>query len=125
MSMKLMAPTAKSLIVEMPEKINFDPILRAFMKVESNFRPDVINSLGYYGILQIGPEMINDANRICKLKGKMPSVSYTICPDSTKSVQIWYIIQNHYNAGNDLLRACRIWNSKGGKKYYQLIKSAL
>lgn len=124
-SVKLMAPSAKSLFIEKIEPVKFDPMLRAFMRVESNFRTNVVNSIGYYGILQIGPEMIEDVNRICRIKGKMPPVSYTIHPDSLKSVEIWYIIQNYYNGAYDLKRASRIWNSKGGEKYYLKVKKAI
>jgi hypothetical protein len=99
----------------------FDPMLYSFMKIESNFRTDVINWLGYGGILQLGQEMINDANRIAHtnyiLEDRM---------DSCKSVEIWYIIQNHYNPHYTLTKACKVWNPTASsayrKKIYQVMR---
>jgi|WetSurMetagenome_2_1015567.scaffolds.fasta_scaffold00157_69 hypothetical protein len=120
------APDTTVLYIQESQKIQvFDPILYAFMKVESNFQTDVINSLGYAGILQIGPEMIEETNRICELTGNPKSFTLTDRLDSIKSVQIWYIIQNYYNRAYTLENACKLWNPLAGDWYYNKIKRYL
>ena len=96
----------------------FDKMLYAFEKVESDFNCDTVNSCNAGGILQITPKMIAECNRITKLL-KIPfRCVLSDRLDSLKSVQIWYIVQNYWNLGYDLKRACKIWNPKGDKRYY-------
>jgi len=112
------APGRAEMCIAESKSITYDPILFAFMEAESNFRTDVVNHLGYTGILQIGQEMITDANRI--QKNHVFTLSDAL--DSTKSVQIWYIMQNHYNRSYTLKNACRIWNSTASEKYIEKIQ---
>jgi hypothetical protein len=104
----------------------FDPMLYAFQKVESNFDTDVVNHLGYTGILQEGPEMISEANRICKMTGnparfKFPGAAL----DSLQSVQIWYVVQNYWNPQYSLKKAAKVWNPLASKKYYLKIRKEM
>jgi hypothetical protein len=105
--------------------IKYDKILRAFMEVESNNRTTIVNRLGYAGILQIGSEMIEEVNRVCRISKIMQSFTLTDALDSTKSVEIWYIIQNYYNPSYDVKKASRVWNPLADKRYYQRIKAKL
>jgi hypothetical protein len=121
------APPLREAVICHPEEINvFDPILYAFQSVESSFRPDVINHLGYAGILQEGPEMIAEANRICKLRGRPEIFTY---PESAlnhaQAVKIWYIVQGYWNQSYEIKKACKIWNPLGSKKYYTKIQEVL
>lgn len=123
----LPAPGIAVCYIEKTESIKIsDPMLWAFQKVESNFHVDVINWLGYAGIIQEGPEIIDEANRICKLK-KIPL--YFTYPESAlnlfQSTQIWYIIQNHRNKTYQMKRAIKLWNSLAGKKYQNKIHTAI
>jgi hypothetical protein len=103
----------------------FDPKLYAFKSVESSFRIDVINHLGYAGILQEGPEMIAEANRICKLIGCPLRFSYPESAlDPIQAVQIWYIVQNYWNPKYSLKKACYVWNPLASINYYNKIKKA-
>jgi hypothetical protein len=121
------APPLREAVICQPEEIKvFDPILYAFQSVESSFRPDVINHLGYAGILQEGPEMIAEANRICKLKGRPERFTYPKSAlDPMQAVKIWYIVQGYWNQSYDVKRACKIWNPLGSKKYYLKIRKEL
>jgi hypothetical protein len=123
----LFAPGNKTLVIFAGEEIIvFDPILYAFQKVESNFDTDVVNSLGYTGILQEGQEMINEANRICKMTGNPARFTFPgSALDSLQSVQIWYIVQDYWNPRYEVKRACKIWNPLASNRYYLKIKSAL
>ena len=120
----LTAPPNGVLAIAEGEKIQpFDPTLWAFQSVESNFRPYVVNYLGYTGILQEGPEMIEEANRINKMKGN--PIRFTF-PESAldpyQAVQIWYIVQDYWNPKYELRRAAKIWNPLASVKYYNKIK---
>lgn len=87
-----------------------DPLLRAFMYVESKFKDDVVNPVtGARGVLQILPIMIREVNRIQK------DVTYTWDDAFSieKSIEIWYKIQHHHNPNYDIGKACRVWFGKG------------
>jgi hypothetical protein len=100
----------------------FDPILYAFQKVESNFDTDVVNSLGYTGILQEGQEMINEANRINEITGNPKRFTFPESAlDSLESVQVWYVVQRWHNPKYQIKRACHVWNPLASKKYYDKI----
>lgn len=125
-SLTLKAPDNQGLIIIRSEPVKvFDPMLYAFQKVESNFDTDTINRLGYGGILQIGQEMIDEANRICRIEGINQSFTLTDRLDSTKSVQVWYIVQNYWNPYYTLRKACHVWNPLASVRYYQKIKANL
>ena len=123
----LSAPPLKRAVILQPELIRvFDPMLKAFMMIESSFRTDVVNSLGYTGILQEGPEMIAEANRICLIRGIPDRFTFPESAlDSLQSVKIWYIVQTYWNPGYELKRACRIWNPLASGNYYAKIKKQL
>ena len=119
-------PGAKCFYIERQKEIKlFDPILYAFQAIESNFDTDTINRLGYGGILQIGQEMIDEVNRIYKMKGIIKSCTLTDRLDSTKSVQMWYIVQNYWNPSYEIKKACKVWNPLASIKYYNKIKAKL
>jgi hypothetical protein len=105
-----------------PNPKNSDKMLYAFQKTESNFRTDVINKLGYTGILQIGQQMIDETNRICKLTKNPARFTIVDALSRAKSVQMWYIVQGYYNPSYDLKIACRVWNPTASAKYYLRIQ---
>jgi hypothetical protein len=123
----LTAPPLREAVICQPEEIKvFDPILYAFQSIESSFRPDVINHLGYAGILQEGPEMIAEANRICKLRVRPERFTYPESAlDPVQAVKIWYIVQGYWNPSYGIKKACKIWNPKASGKYYAKIKAVL
>jgi len=125
-SVVLTAPSLNEVVICKPEQIKvFDNMLNAFMKVESNFDTDTINSLGYGGILQIGQEMINEANRICRIRQICESFTLDDRLDSTKSVRVWYIVQSYWNPSYGLKKACKVWNPLASNRYYTKIKAVL
>jgi hypothetical protein len=116
------APESGLLSIMRPPPIQSDKILLAFMKVESDCRTNVVNKLGYTGILQIGQEMVDETNRICKIKGNSLRFTLSDALDSTRSVQMWYIFQNFYNPSYDLYKASKLWNPMANKHYLARIK---
>jgi len=104
----------------------FDPMLWAFQKVESNFDSDVINWLGYAGILQEGQEMIDEANRICEIKNMPFFFTYSESAlNPNEAIQIWYIVMEHRNPEYQLKSASKIWNPLASQRYYKKTKEAL
>lgn len=125
-SIPAFAPGERTIILSPGERIYvFDPILYAFMSVESSFDTDTVNSLNAGGILQIRPEMIVEVNRILKLR-KSP-LKYVLEDrlDSAKSVQIWRIVQSYWNPGYELKQAATIWNPLANPEYLKRIKRVL
>lgn len=123
---KLSAPPDRCLPIMKGESINpYDNLLHAFQFVESNFDTDTINSLGYGGILQIGQEMIDEANRICKITKNPVRFMLIDRIDSARSVRIWYIVNDYWNPSYDIEKACEIWNPLASENYYKKITKYL
>jgi hypothetical protein len=102
-----------------------DKMLWAFMKIESNFNTKIVNYKNAGGILQIRPEMIAEANRICKLTNDRRKFVLDDRLDSIKSVQIWYLVQSYWNPDYNLKQACKVWNPRANIKYYLDIKKEI
>lgn len=122
-TIQLPAPGLNEIPIAEPEVIyEFDPTLHSFKFIESSLRTDIVNRLGYTGILQIGPEMVAEANRICD-KLEIP-LHFTMADalSEKKSTQMWYIVQNYWNPDYNLKRACHIWNPLASTNYYNKIK---
>jgi hypothetical protein len=117
------APEDRKLYIQEPVAIRvFDPILYAFQSVESDFNPDTINALGYGGILQIGQEMVNEANRICVLEKDPRRFVLDDRLDPFKSSQMWYIVQHYWNPQYNIRKAAHIWNPLANAEYYKRIR---
>jgi hypothetical protein len=114
---------AQAAILECTPIVVFDPMLYAFEKIESNFNTTVVNSLGYGGILQIGQEMIDEVNRICKLRGIKKRFELSDRLNKTLSEEMWYIVQNHHNPAYGLKKACKVWNPTASHRYYDKIRA--
>lgn len=83
-----------------------DYMLRAFVKVESNFNENAVNPVsGARGILQILPVMIKEVNRILVTE----KYTWDDAFDAKKSIEIWYIVQGYHNPEYTLEKACQIW----------------
>ena len=91
-----------------------DPMLRAFIQVESGFNPEAVNPIsGARGILQYLPIMIEEVNKICVKKNIPKKFTWEDAWDPYLSIDIWYIVQNYHNPEYDIQKACRIWFGVG------------
>jgi hypothetical protein len=127
-SLRLFAPEGRAVIlIELNSPICIsDPLLFSFQFVESSFDADTINYLGYAGILQEGQEMIDEANRICKIQDIPLTFSYPESAlDSLQATQIWYIVQRYHNKEYHSKKACKIWNPLASVKYRKKIEQTL
>lgn len=87
-------------------------VVKAIAHVESKNKNKAVSKCGkYVGFLQISKVVVDDCNRIVGKK----KYKYNHRLDKTKSIEMFYIIQNYYNPDSDLEKAIRIWN--GGPKF--------
>jgi len=123
--LRVFAPREKVLYIEKAEPIYIynveNPLLRAVMRLESNFDPLIVNPVsGAGGLLQIMQPMIDEVNRICKLwhdlfPDDIPLEKFVLSDgfDPIKSIRIWSIVQNYHNLEYDINLACQIWFGRG------------
>jgi hypothetical protein len=115
LSPPLRAPEAPTIIPIMkgtvlhPYNVN-DSMLLSFIRLESSFKEDAVNPVsGARGILQILPIMIKEVNRILDQE----KFCWEDAFDAIKSIEIWYIVQQHHNPDYSIEKACQIWFGKG------------
>lgn len=107
--------SADTIIVEPPALDTWPVFIEALIHVESRGDSTAVGTKNDVGVLQITPIMINDANRI------LGDNRYTLGDriDRDKSIEIFNIIQDHYNPDHDMHFALKIWNSKAPVSYHR------
>jgi hypothetical protein len=90
---------------------------RALIWVESKGDSKAVGSKDDMGVLQITPILLQDCNRILKNEG------FTLEDrlDSLKSVEMFNIIQDHYNPQHDYHLALKIWNGQAPLSYHRKV----
>ena len=103
-----------------PEKISAVQLLRqqhqdeltdwqvlqlAIAYTESRFNPSAVGKAQDSGILQITPIYVAEVNRIAGTDYVLQDAF-----DPVKSLEMWYLMQAHYNEGRDLERAIALHN---------------
>jgi hypothetical protein len=90
---------------------------QALIWVESKGDSKAIGSKDDVGVLQITPILVEDCNRILKNEG------FTLEDrlDSLKSVEMFNIIQDHYNPQHDYHLALKIWNGQAPLSYHRKV----
>lgn len=103
-------------IDSMQKAIEWELFYEALTIVESNQNSSKVGDDGLaVGIAQIQPVILAD---LLRLGSEFSSYDRF---DALKSRQMYQLIQNHYNPERDLYTAAMVWNSGGGKKYYDKI----
>lgn len=96
---------------------DWEMFTQALIWVESKGDSKAVGKNNDIGVLQITPIIIKDVNRIlgCEV--------YTLEDrlDSLKSVEIFDIIQDHYNPQHDYHLALKIWNGKAPLSYHRKV----
>lgn len=94
------------------DRHSWTQLINAIAKVESEYNPKAVSKNGkYVGYLQISKIIVDDCNRIL---GKNV-YCYKHRYDKAKSIEMFIIIQRHYNSEKDIEKAIRLWN--GGPTY--------
>jgi hypothetical protein len=90
---------------------------QALIWVESKGDSKAVGSKDDMGVLQITPILLQDCNRILKTE------RFTLEDrlDSLKSVEMFNIIQDHYNPQRDFHLALKIWNGKAPLSYHRKV----
>lgn len=90
---------------------------QALIWVESKGDSKAVGSKDDMGVLQITPILLHDCNRILKYE------AFTLEDrlDSLKSVEMFNIIQDHYNPQHDYHLALKIWNGHAPLSYHRKV----
>lgn len=112
-------------MVEFPEEeavvnqdsLDWEDFTRALIWVESKGDSKEIGSKDDTGVLQITPILLRDCNRILGYE----RFTLTDRLDSLKSVEMFNIIQDHYNLQHDFHLALKIWNGKAPLSYHRKV----
>lgn len=109
-----------------PTKNRWDNLIKAISAVESKGNTRAVNGK-HVGILQISPIVVDECNRINKLKKNVKRYTYGDRYSKEKSIEMFWIIQNFYNKERNLEKAIRLWNGGSGytragtQKYYNKV----
>jgi len=96
------------------DSLRWNYLVEAIIKIESNGIDDTVNEhSGATGVLQILPIYVKDANRIIgknkfKLKDRFSREA---------SIEMFNIIQNHYNPSHEIVKAIHLHNPRANKEY--------
>lgn len=93
----------------------WDRFTKALIWIESRGDSLAVGSKNDVGVLQITPILIEDANRILGYE------AYTLedRKNRIKSIEIFNVIQDHYNPTHDLHLALKVWNSRAPISYHE------
>lgn len=99
------------------DSLDWDTFTKALIWVESKGDSKAVGSKDDVGVLQIRPIIVEDCNRILKNEG------FTLEDrlDSLKSVEMFNIIQDHYNPQHDYHWALKLWNSGAPLAYHRKV----
>lgn len=98
-------------------KSDWDCFINALVWVESNGKHNAVGKNNDVGVLQITPILVEDCNRIVGYD----KYYLTDRLDSLKSVEMFNIIQDHYNPQHDYHWALKLWNARSAPSYHRAV----
>lgn len=95
------------------EPSEWDIFVEALIQVESEGKADAVGKTNDVGILQITPIYVKDVNRI------LGEEKYDLScrTDTEKSLEMFEILQSHYNPKKDIDKAIKLHNPRAGQSY--------
>lgn len=95
------------------ELSEWDIFIQALIQVESEGKADAVGKANDVGILQITPIYVKDVNRI------LGEEKYDLgCrTDTEKSLEMFEILQGHYNPSKSIDKAIKLHNPKAPQSY--------
>lgn len=91
----------------------WDIFIQALIQVESEGKEDAVGKTNDVGILQITPIYVKDVNRILGEE----KYGLSCRTDKRKSLEMFEILQNHYNPDKDIDKAIKLHNPKAPQSY--------
>lgn len=100
-------------IEQKKEPTEWEIFVEALIEVESEGKADAVGKTNDVGILQITPIYVKDVNRI------LGEERYTLScrTDIEKSLEMFEILQSHYNPNKDINKAIKLHNPRAGQSY--------
>ena len=89
----------------------------ALIWVESKGYSNVVGKKDDVGVLQITPILLQDCNRIVGYEKYYLNDRY----DRDKSIEMFNLIQDHYNPQHDFHWALKLWNSGAPLSYHRKV----
>ena len=112
-------------LVEVTGVVDLAPLIEAMIWVESRDNDSAYNKReDAVGCLQIRPIMLRECNRILELQNVEKRYTLQDRWSRTKSVQIFYVVNNYHHENATYEEIARAWNGgpnwaqKGGTKRY-------
>ena len=102
-----------------PAENRWDNLIKAISAVESKGNPKAVGGI-HVGILQISPVLVNECNRINKLKKNNRRFTLDDRYSVEKSVEMFWIVQNFYKPKHEVTDSqlmehmIRLWNGGCG-----------
>lgn len=95
----------------------WEAFTKAVIWVESKGDSNAVGRDNDVGVLQITPILVEDCNRIVKYEKYLLEDRL----DSLKSVEMFNVIQRHYNPQRDYHWALKLWNSGAPLSYHRTV----
>lgn len=118
--------------IECPKSLykHYLPLINAIIHVESRGDTKLIGKDGDVGMMQQLEISVEEANRLNKFNNKNYTLKDRFNPKS--QIEMFLIIQDHYNKAGDYETAARLWNGHDFKKqkpstlvYWKKVQSAM
>ena len=104
------------------DSIKWNNLIKAIIEVESEGKIDAVNDRsGATGVIQLMPIAIKDCNRIIGKKKYGLNDRYS----KDRSIEIFNILQDHYNPQHNIHKAIKIQNPNGGHEYEKKVINKL
>lgn len=96
---------------------DWDVMIKALAQIESNGRTDAVGRTNDLGILQLTPIYVKDVNQI------PGGQAYTLEDrlDAGKSVEMFNILQGHYNPERCIKKAIKLHNPRAPQSYFNKV----
>ena len=108
------------------QEFDWNPLMDAISIVESEGDSRAVSGKSC-GVMQITPITVEQCNIILKQRGEKKRFTLNDRFSIKKSREMFVLIQSHFNPGNNVERAIRLWNGgshytiKGTQRYYNKV----
>lgn len=109
--------THEAILYEHARNRNWDIFTEALIWVESKGDEKAVGKKDDVGVLQITPILLKDCNRILGYEKYRLNDRY----DREKSIEMFNLIQDHYNPQHDFHWALKLWNSGAPLSYHRKV----